>query len=74
VTFEAIGQDNSTLHLVPVLTGTGVVVPVGSWLLERIPSSGPSNSYVIGLQEVLVRYQVISSKLSADDVMVVQVH
>src|SRR5437899_6420760 len=41
VTFGAIGQDNSILHLVPVLIGMGMAVPVGSWLLECASSLGP---------------------------------
>ncbi len=73
VTFGAIGQDNSILHLVPVLIGMGMAVPVGSWLLECASSLGPLSCYVIGPQEVVVKYEVVGSRLSADDAMVVQV-
>ncbi|HYU55824.1 MAG TPA: hypothetical protein VEL71_06360 [Candidatus Dormibacteraeota bacterium] len=74
VTFGAIGQDYSELHMVPVLTGVGIAVPAGSWLLERVSCLDSLNCYVIDPKEVAVKYQVISSKLSADDVIVVRVH
>jgi len=74
VTFLAVGPSGSTLHMLPIVRGVGMAVPEGSWLLERASTEGSLNSYVIGPQEVAVKYHVISSKLCADDVMVVWVH
>jgi len=73
-TFSAVGQDHTILHLVPVIQGVGMTIPQRSWLLERATGSASWNAYVIGGSEVVVKYQVISSKLGADDVMVVQAH
>ncbi len=73
VTLSAVGQDYSTLHLVPAVRGVGMAIPEGRWLLERAPSSGPLNVYLISPSEIVLRFRVVSSKLADDYVMIVQV-